>query len=655
MRLLTIIFLFISFFSFSQEKGKEGQRKSLVKSAEQRAKEQAKKAPITSYKIISIQRDTIILDTTLSIKKEYDYNYLRRDIFGLMPFPNEGQTYTTLNFGLNKFNSFPEFGFKGKHFAYQEVNDIKYYSVATPLTELYFKTVMEQGQNVDALITLNTAKNFNFSIAFKGLRSLGKYINQLSSTGNFRFTSSYFTLDRRYAINFHYTGQDILNAENGGLTIPENFEDEDPAYKNRPRLQVYLTDAKSFLKGKRFFFNHDFRINKKDAANNLYITHQFNFEHKFFEYNQATLASYIGTSTPSFQRYGTSSLPSKINDQTIYDRLYNKVGVVYENKALGKFQFFIENFNYKYFYSDEKTITTTTAGITTSTIYPGQLKATINTIGGQYDYRKNKWNGTVTLSNSISAQPMRNFDANLTYTINPKNNVSFQYQNISKLPNHNYNLNQSSYDKYNWSNDFNNEKINNLVVNANTQWLNASMQLTTLNDHLYFSNDTIGNYQQYVSPKQYAGTINYLSLKVAREFKYKKWALDNTFLYQKVSQNDFILNVPEMTMRNTIYFSDYVFKRAMFLQTGVILNYFTKFYTDDYNPILGEFFVQKDKQIGEFPMLDFFVNARVKQTRIYLKAEHFNSAFTGNKYYSAPNVPYHDFMVRFGLVWNFFQ
>jgi len=54
-------------------------------------------------------------------------------------------------------------------------------------------------------------------------------------------------------------------------------------------------------------------------------------------------------------------------------------------------------------------------------------------------------------------------------------------------------------------------------------------------------------------------------------------------------------------------------------------------------------------------MLDFFVNARVKQTRIYLKAEHFNAALTGNKYYSAPNIPYHDFMVRFGLVWNFFQ
>jgi hypothetical protein len=514
---------------------------------------------------------------------------------------------------------------------------------------------MEQGQNVDAMVTLNTSKNFNFSVAFKGLRSLGKYINQLSSTGNFRFTASYFTTKKRYIMNFHYTGQDLLNGENGGLTQPEDFEDKDPLYKNRPRLQVFFNDAKSLLKGKRFFIDHSFRINPNDAENNLFIVHQLNYEHKFFEFNQATLGSTIGTSGVTFQRFGTSSVTSNMIDQTMYDRLYNKVGVQYENKMLGKFQFFIENFIYNYFIGDEKIVTTTVGGISTSTTYPGQSKATINTVGGQYDYRKGKWNGTATLSNSISTQPMRNFDANLTYTIDPKNNISFQYQNISKLPNHNYNLNNSSYDKYNWSNSFKNEKINNLIVNATTQWLKASLQLTTLNDHLYFSNDTIGNYKQYISPKQYSGTINYISLKVGREFKYRKWAIDNTFLYQKVVQKDTILNVPQLTMRNTLYFSDTVFKKAMFLQTGIIFNYFTKYYADDYNPILGEFFVQKNQKIGNFPMLDFFINARIKQTRIFLKAEHFNSSFTGNKYYSAPNLPYHDFMVRFGLVWNFFQ
>lgn len=649
MRRLYLLLLFIPCLLLSQEKGKEEKRKSLVKTAEQKAKEQAKKAPITSYKIISIDRDTTFVDTTLAIKKEYDYNYLRRDIFGLMPFPNEGQTYNTLDFGLNKFNAYPEFGFKAKHFNYLEVDDIKYYSVATPLTELYFKTVMEQGQNVDALITLNTSERFNFSIAFKGLRSLGKYINQLTSAGNFRFTSSYFTKNKKYYANFHFTGQDLLNGENGGLTIPLDFESEDEAFRNRPRLQVFLSDAKSFLKGKRLFLDHSFRINSKDANNNLFITHQLNYEHKFFEYNQASLNSEIGTGTGVFKRFGDvpSAAITKVNDHTRYDRLYNKVGAIYENKTLGKFQFFIENFNYKYFYKLVQTVGSVT--------FPNQLKATINSIGGQYEYRKNKWNGKAMLSNSISTQALRNFDANLDYQINDKNKISFQYQNISKLPNLNYILNQSAYINYTWQNNFKNEKINNLIVNANTQWVNATAQFTILNDYLYFQDvEQVAN-QQLVTPHQYAGTINYLSLKAAKEFKFKKWALDNTFLYQKVTQKETILNVPDITLRSTIYFSDNVFKNAMFLQTGITINYFTEYFANDYNPILGEFFVQNEKQIGNFPMLDFFVNARVRQTRIFLKAEHFNSSFTGNTFYSAPNTPYRDFMIRFGLVWNFFQ
>ena len=99
--------------------------------------------------------------------------------------------------------------------------------------------------------------------------------------------------------------------------------------------------------------------------------------------------------------------------------------------------------------------------------------------------------------------------------------------------------------------------------------INATAQFTTLNDYLYFQDVQQVANQQLVTPHQYSGTINYLSLKVAKEFKYKKWAIDNTFLYQKVTQKDTILNVPELTLRSTIYFSDNVFKKAMFLQTGI--------------------------------------------------------------------------------------
>jgi hypothetical protein len=74
-----------------------------------------------------------------------------------------------------------------------------------------------------------------------------------------------------------------------------------------------------------------------------------------------------------------------------------------------------------------------------------------------------------------------------------------------------------------------------------------------------------------------------------------------------------------------------------------------------YHPIIGEFYSQNDTQYGGFPLIDIFVNAKVRQTRLYLKAEHLNSGFTGNTFYSAPGYPYRDYIIRFGLVWNFFM
>ena len=631
-------------FVFSQEPVKD-KPKTYVKTAEQKARELARKAPITSYKIYTIERDTTLVDTSLTILDEYEHNYLRRDNFGLLPFLNEGETYNTLDYGLNKFTPFPEFGYKAKHFNYLEPDQIKYYSVATPITDLYFKSVMQQGQNLDAFITMNTSKRFNFSLAYKGLRSLGKYINQLTSTGNFRFTTSYFTESKRYVVNAHFTSQDFLNDENGGITTTEDFENKGSDFKERQRLEVYLTDAKSYMRGKRIFIDHTFRINPTEGENNLYIAHQFNFENKYYEYNQPTLLSTVGDHT--VKRFGDSYFPANINDQVRYNRMYNKLGAVYEN-ILGKFQFFIEDFRYNYYYN--------TAYIISGQPATAALSDQIHNVGGQYDYQKGKWNATLLYSNSISNQSLTNIDGKATYAFNEKNKLSFSYQNMNKLPDNLYNLHQSSFIHYNWNNSFKNQKINSIEANAQTQWANASLQLSNFDDFLYYSDDSTNDSIQLVSPKQYDKSIQYLSVKVNKEFRFWRLALDNTVLWQKVDQESPILQVPKIVTRNTLYYSGYFFKRALYLQSGVTLNYFTKYYANDYNPVISEFFIQQKKQIGDFAYCDFFINMRIRQTRIFFKAEHFNSAWASkDTFYSAPNYPYRDFLIRFGLVWTFFQ
>jgi len=608
-------------------------------------------ATIDMYKIVTLERDTIMMDTTLSIQKEYRVNYLRKDNFGLLAFSNEGQTYNTLDFGLNHFNPFPEIGFKAKHFAYMQVDDIKYYHVATPYTDLMYRSVMQQGQLLDAFITVNTSENLNLFVGYKGLRSIGKYINALSSNGNFRIGGSYNTTDKRYILKLHFTGQDFSNDENGGITDTSLFESGEDPYTKRERLEVYFEDATAVLKGNRYFIDHTFRLSKTNP-NSIVLHHQFNYENKFYEFMQPTVSQRLG-----------DAYTTNIKDKVRYNKMYNLIGAAYANETVGTIEFYVEDFNYNYFYRS------IILGNNNQIVTPNAINDRIDTYGARYTYQKGKWNGTALLSNSITDQSLANTDVQVRYTLNEDIEITGRYQNMNKLPDHNFVLYQSDYKSYNWYHGegadlaFKNEKINNFEFGAKTKWLNASLQYSILNDHLYFSNDyerpadapATAVDQLLVTPKQYGNTINYLSVKVSKDLHWWKLGLDNTILYQNVQQTDNVLNVPQLVTRNSLYYTDYWFKKALFVQTGFTFQYFTKYYGNDYNPLIGEFYVQDKKKFGGFPLIDFFFNMKIQEFQLFLKAEHFNSSFTGYDFYSAPNYPYRDFTVRFGITWNFFS
>jgi len=191
-------------------------------------------------------------------------------------------------------------------------------------------------------------------------------------------------------------------------------------------------------------------------------------------------------------------------------------------------------------------------------------------------------------------------------------------------------------------------------------WGNLMLKYSNLDNYTYFapvSDTTIGDDMEnaFIKPLQEGNAVSHLKVKYEKEFKVGMFALNNTVMYQNITQDTQVLNVPQLVTRNTLYFSSDVFKKAMYLQTGITFKYFSSYNMNGYNPILGEFYVQNKEELGGYPLLDFFINARIKQTRVYLKAEHFNAAFSGYDYYAAPNYPYRDFVIRFGLVWNFFS
>ncbi|MFK7001397.1 putative porin [Flavobacterium oreochromis] len=631
-----LLSFFVSIFLYAQ-KTPLSQSKDSIKSLRQAPKENPK-APHNWYKIYNLKKDTTFVDTSLTIKSDYKFNLLRKDNFGLLPFANDGSVYTILDYSYNYTKALPNIGFNAKQFNYLNSEDILYYNVPTPLTELYFKTVLEQGQNIDAFITLNTSKKLNFSLAYKGLRSLGKYLNSLTSTGNFRFTSSYQTKNERYGFNLHFTSQDFTNQENGGILNITDFTSGDPQFSQRSRLDVKLRDAKSFFEGKRYFLDQYFRLNRNQKLNNVLLEHQFKYEIFNFSFEKLTRTDYFGLGYEN----------SNYSDLTKSSTFYNKIGATFFNTSIGKFNIFVEDSRFRYGYN-RLVIENQQIKV------PARNDFSVQNIGGKYFYLKGKFRGEALFSKAISKNTNSTIDIFAKYTVDNKNSFSAQYTNLSKLPDLTSSLYQSDFVAYNWKNYFNNEKINSFRLNAQTQWGTLESQFTVLHDHIYFSNDDLTQKTLLTSPKQYKGPINYFSAKLQKELKLGKWALDNSIVYQQVIQAESILNVPKILTRNTLYFSDHYFKKALFLQTGITLQYFTNYYANGYNPLIGNFYTQTDTTIGNHPIVDFFVNARVRQTRIFLKAEHLNAAFINNDFFAAPSQPYKDFLIRFGLVWNFFQ
>ncbi|OEK08983.1 hypothetical protein A8C32_13885 [Flavivirga aquatica] len=599
-----------------------------------------KKAKIQDYLIISHKNDTTYVDTTLTIQKEYKFNYLRKDNFGLMPFSNLGQTYNSLTYNFKNTSLMPIFGARARHFNYMEIENINYYRVPTPLTELFFKTAFEQGQLADSFFTVNTSPQFNFSIAYKGLRSLGKYQHILTSTGNFRFTSNYQTKNNRYSVRGHIVTQDLLNEENGGLKDEgvESFETGEEEFLDRSVFEVNFENAENILRGKRFHLDHTYKIVKKRdslSKNRLSLGHIISFEDKYFEFSQS------GVDIDFFGE----AFKSDVKDRATLENFYNQLQLNYSNSIMGDLQFNVSNNNYNYGY--DKLV------VLNGETIVNRLKGDIFSAGGKY----HKHYKGFELEGEFGVNIAGDFDGNFlkghaSFKLNEDISAIASINHSSKMPNYNTLLYQSDYINYNWKNNFNNIETQQLAFQLKSKKIaNIEVDYSTINDYVYFKKDEVSN---QVSPFQSNNTINYLRVKLNKEIKVGNLALNNTILYQKTEDENNILNVPEFTTRNTLYYSNYLFKKAMYLQTGVTLNYFTKYYMNAYSPLLAEFYTQTEREFGEFPRLDFFINAKIRQTRIFLKAEHFNSSFTGYDYYAAPNNPYRDFTVRFGIVWNFF-
>ena len=601
-------------------------------------------AKIQDYLIISRTNDTIAVDTSLTIEKYHKINFLRKDNFDLIPFSNTGVAYNTLSFSvINSIN--PKMGASNKYYSYDSVDDVVYYDLPTPFTELMYRSVFEQGQLLDAVYSVNTSRQFNFSISRKGLRSLGNYQNFISSSSNFKISTNYFSKNKKYRFRTHYTNQKLFSEQNGGINNSDisNFENGNSQFQDRGVFDPNFENAHNEFLGKRFYLDQSYVLSEKDSISDssLELFNAIYLEEKKYKFQQSS----------SDEFFGDSFVSQEINDKILLNSLNLQAGLIYNSDIFGKInlglryvsdKYSLENYQIEQYIDNTQMVNSKTTFITAEylkTFSKIELKAkTENFIFG--DNKSNMFSSSVILK--------------------LKNNNSFtaNYKLFSSTPNYNFLLYRSNYENYNWNNQFDNSITNSISLGLKlNEIIDLDLDLISVKKHIQFEkiiNDLADSSEYSIIPVQHNGNLDILKLQLGRKINFGKFSIDSKLLFQK-SLSDDIINLPQIVSRNTVYFSTDMFKKALFLQTGFGVKYFSKFYMNGYDPLLSELYIQNEKEIGEFPIIDFFINAKIQQTRLYFKFEHFNSSFTGYNYYSAPNYPYRDFSFRFGLVWNFFM
>lgn len=610
---------------------------------------------IRNYLIIGHNRDTTYLDTTQGLHKEYKYNYLRRDLFELMPFSNIGRPYNRLGRDFRQTRAIPALGAEARMQGYLELEDFKYYHVPTPLTELMFKTTLDQGQFLDAELAVNLSPYLNVYIAYRGFRSLGKYRFEQTESGVFRTAVNYFSPNGKYQLKAHYAYQDLDSEENGGLLNSEaQFESGDEEFRDRSRIDVNYSNAFSRVLGRRYFVDQRYHLvrARRDSARTgrtqLSVGHALNYDSRYYQFSQSS-------STPLL---GPDTFTSPISDRPKRQELNNQFAVEFQSPALGRITGLAEHYYYNYFLGSQV--------ITDQGTIPSRIDGHEWLLGGEYL----KEFGPLRIRGKLRVPLQGDFSGNLLdgdarLRISKDLAVGGSVHLSSRMPAFNTLLLQSDYSNYNWDNrsTFGKQQVQELGGFLQARYFgNFSAKVSRLTNYTYFATQASeadynsGLAPASVVPLQEADPVTYLKLVYDNEVRWWKYfGLRARFQYQVVSQENAVLNVPDYISRTSLYFAKDIFRKAMYLQTGVTVKYFSEYNMDGYHPLLGEFYVQNQEQLGGYPMLDVFVNAKVRQTRIFFKLEHLNSSFGNNDFFAAPGYPYRDFVIRFGLVWNFFS
>lgn len=541
------------------------------------------------------------------------------------------------------------------------VEGTKLFQTTRPYTELSYVLGSKAEQLVSITHTQNRKSNLNFSIEYRFNNAPGNLKNQNASQNNFRFTTHYQTLNKKYESFLIFIANKSASSENGGLQDIHKLDSlalNDP-YELETRLGKAgaagrnpfntTVNTGNIYKNSTLLYRHHYDLGTRDSLvtdsvtyqlfyPRLRIEHTFRFEHSSYQFldNNTDSLRYL-----TYFNYTTrDQLPLSFKDA--WNVMRNELSVISfpEKNNLGQFLkagIEVQNINGTFNDSVAKTSMYNLVAL------------------GEYRNRTRNqvWDVEATGQLYLNGFNAGDYEAYISMKRKLGNKLGYLnlgFQNVNRSPS--YILNPLSSFPIKQRDTYGKENIIRFFAvyeNPRNGW-RLGGEYYAVNNYMYFDS--------FFSAKQEASLFNVLHLSAEKKFRLSRYWNWYTEIHVQQTTGQPPVNVPFLLTRNRIAFEGN-FATNLFLSTGLELRYNTSYKADDYSPFLGQYFVQQTNTISNRPDITAFVHFRIKSFKGFLRVENLNTlnlkkGFAFDHFnFVAPNNPGTGLWMRFGLWWSF--
>ena len=536
-----------------------------------------------------------------------------------------------------------DFIFTTAYFPYlMNVKSATFYNTKTPYSNIDYNTggtSFRDEDHIKFLFTANANKKLNFGTTLDYIYATGEYQNQSSK----RFSGSLFGsyLGKHYSATGFLSTNNMSNYENGGT--------KDSVLINPNNIATNLVETRmigySNFKQNQFYYNHQYsvgferavRINE-DSVRMDYIpvtrfAHTIKLDDvrkRYYEPNTDTLF-YKNTYFPKFQTNDSSALQTLTNTVSI--------SLVEEFNKWMPFGLtaFVENEIQRYTFNKDTLI--------------DKMYQSTTRIGGVLSKQRGQ-NFKYNILGELSLIGYKAGNFRLEGNVGGffklwKDSISLVANGFVRNESASYFLQHYESNHFIWNNDFSNIYRTHIggTFSIPTRLFSLNVNVENVTKYIYFNSVAL--------PEQYSGNIQVLAANLKQNFHVGKFWLENNVVYQ-VSSNQDVLPLPTLALYHNLYYDDLWFK-VLSMQIGVNVRYHSAYYAPSYMPATGQFYSQSKILIGNYPVMNAYLNFHLKRTRFFFEYYHVNHLFMKGAYFSMPNYPIDPTITKLGVSWNFYD